>query len=234
MGDNDADQTANSGDTQNPSPNGSTGEKPVKFLPQPQVDEIIKKEKAAVARSYEEKLKAYEATAQELAELRAEKQKADEAKLSAAERATREQQRRDEATAKERADLTARAERAERRRIDEKRSTIASRKASTLAARLSSPELAEDVAEKIAHRIVVRDDGKGGDLVLFRMSDAEDDVEPFEEGFKKWEAAGSLNRFMRQATGSGAQHGSGSGGGGAMPSNLVDALAEGARRRAGR
>ena len=78
------------------------------------------------------------------------------------------------------------------------------------------------------------DDGKGGDLVLFRMSDAEDDVEPFEEGFKKWEAAGSLNRFMRQATGSGAQHGSGSGGGGAMPSNLVDALAEGARRRAGR
>ena len=213
MGIENADQPANAGDTAgNPSSNGSDAAE--KILPQSKVNEIVAKEKAAVARSYEEKLKAYEATAQELAELRAEKQKADEAKLSAAERATREQQRRDDAITKERAELIGKAERAERRRIDEKRSTLASRKAATIASKLSSPELAEDVAEKIAHRIVVRDDGKGGDLVMFRMSDAEDDVEPFEEGFKKWEAAGSLARFMRVEGGSGARHGSGAGGGG--------------------
>lgn len=222
MGIDNADQPANAGDTAgNPSSNGSDVEK---TLPQSKVNEIVAKEKAAVARSYEEKLKALDATAAELAELRAEKQKAEEAKLSAADREKRERERRDEAIAKERAELTARADRAERRRIEEKRSVLATRKAATLAGRLSSPELAEDVAEKIAHRIVVRDDGKGGDAVFFRMSDAEDDLEPFEEGFKKWEAAGSLTRFMRVEGGSGARHGGGAGGSGARASNLVDAL----------
>ena len=95
MGIETADQPANAGDTQNPSSNGSDAEK---TLPQSKVNEIVAKEKAQLARSYEEKLKAAEATAAELAELRAEKQKADEAKLSAAERATREQQRRDGVT----------------------------------------------------------------------------------------------------------------------------------------
>lgn len=212
MGIENADQPANAGDTAgNPSSNGSDASAE-KILPQSKVNEIVAKEKAAVARSYEEKLKAYEATAQELAELRAEKQKADDAKMSAADREKRERERRDEAIAKERAELTARAERAERRRVDEKRAVLATRKASLLAGKLSSPELAEDVAEKVAGRIVIRDDGKGGDAIFFRMSESEEDLEPFEEGFKKWEAAGSLARFMRVEGGSGARHGSGAGG----------------------
>ncbi len=230
MGIENADQTATSGDTQNPSSNGSDAVE--KTLPQSKVNEIVAKEKAAVARSYEEKLKAADALAAELAELRAEKEKAAEAKLSAADRAAAEAKRRDDAIAKERAELIAQRDRAEARRVAAIRGDLATRKASALAATFWTPEMAQDVAALVGSRIVIEDDGKGGDRVLFRMSDADGDVEPLDEGFKKWVDAGALARFVRRESGSGGRHGTGGVGGSTRPNLALpgDDLIEAAMR----
>ena len=59
------------------------------------------------------------------------------------------------------------------------------------------------------------------------------DNEPLESGFPKFRDA-NLTAFLKVAGGSGGQHGAGAGSGGPMPTTLVDAMLQSARRRAGR
>lgn len=228
MGDTNTDQAQNPGDNANTGSNGSDGAAE-KTLPQSKVNEIVAREKASVARSYEAQLKELEALKAERDALAAEKQKAEDAKLNATERAERERKRLEDANAKALAEATERATRAEARRIASVKSQHAARLAASVAGQLATPELIEDVTERIAARIVVEDDGKGGDRVSFQMSDAEGDTEPLEQGFAKFKSDSRLTRYFRVATGSGAQHGAGAGSKGASLAHLspIDKIAAG-------
>jgi len=94
----------------------------------------------------------------------------------------------------------------------------AARKVSTVAAQLSHPGLALDYEREIASHLVVQLDDRGAEYVAWQH--APGDTVPLEEGFKAFEESGSLARFYRQATGSGAQHGSGASGGRASIAHL--------------
>jgi len=157
------------------------------------------------------KVSEYEA---KLAEIEAERQKAEEAKLSATQRAELERKREQEKTAAQIAALTNAATQERAKRHDAMRSHKAASIASAFATQLWTPDLLPHVESAVAARLVVVDDGKGGEQVLVRMG-AEGDNEPVETALPKLREDPTLRGFLKINGGSGAQHG---GGGGSGPS----------------
>ena len=166
--------------------------------------------------------------AAKVAEADAAREQAELAKLSATEREKRQRESETTTLKAERDAAKAEAVRERTARHGTAIAHAASRKVASVAASLSHPGLATDFEREVAAHAVVQVDASGVESVAWQH--APGDVVPFEEGFKAHEAAGHFARFMRVATGSGAQHGSGGGVGGARASNLVDALVNAQRR----
>lgn len=174
-----------------------------------------------------------DALAAKLAEIEAERQKAEEAKLSQAQRAELERKREQEKTAAQIAALQNAAATERTKRHDVMRAGRAASIASTFATQLWTPDLLPHVESAIASRLVVVDDGKGGETVLVRMG-AEGDNEPIETALPKLREDPSLRGFLKINGGSGAQHGGGGAGGvrfDPMFGDPTDMIAAGLRAR---
>ena len=206
-------------------PSGEPAGKPAeKLYTKSEHTATIKRETDAIARE-RDALKA------KLDEIEAERAKAEEAKLSATQRAELERKREQEKIAAEIAGLksAAAAERAKRHEV--LRSGRAASIASTFAANLWTPDLLPHVETAIASRLVIVDDGKGGEAVMVRMG-AEGDNEPVETALPKLREEPLFRSFLKINGGSGSQHGGGAAGSQPKPTSLVDAIAaEAARRR---
>jgi len=148
-----------------------------------------------------------EATAR-LAELEAKAHEAEEAKLSAAQRAENERRREREKLEAERETWKATATKERGLRHDALTGEAATRVVSSLASRFSHADLARDAARDIRAHLVVQADGEGVEAVVWQHGPG--DTVPLSEGFKAFEASGSLARFYRVEGGSGARHGAGS------------------------
>lgn len=198
-----ADTDPNTTDTTNAAGDNATAKVETKadapVYTKAQLTEKIARE---VARAAQER----DALAAKLAEYEAERQKAEEAKLSAAQRAELEQKREREKTAAEIAALknAAAAERTKRHEV--LRAGRAASLASTFAASLWTPDLLPHVENAIASRLVIADDGKGGEVVMVQMG-APGDNEPIETALPKLREEPLFKSFLRINGGSGAQHG---------------------------
>lgn len=172
-----------------------------------------------------------DALAAKLAEYEAEKEQERVAKLSATQRAEEERKRAEKATAEKIAALESKATQERAKRHDVLKQGRAASIASTFAAQLWTADLLPHVESAIASRLVVVDDGKGGESVLVRMG-AEGDNEPIETALPKLREDPSLRGFIKINGGSGSQHGGGAGGSQPKPASLVEAIeAEAAKRR---
>jgi hypothetical protein len=172
-----------------------------------------------------------DALAAKLAEYEAEKEQERVAKLSATQRAEEERKRAEKATAEKIAALESKAMQERAKRHDVLRQGRAASIASTFATQLWTADLLPHVESAIASRLVVVDDGKGGESVLVRMG-AEGDNEPIETALPKLREDPSLRGFIKINGGSGSQHGGGAGGSQPKPASLVEAIeAEAAKRR---
>jgi hypothetical protein len=193
-------------------------EKPAEpLLPQSKVNALLAAERRAAA----EKIAAADALTAELEALKAEKQAAEEAKLTAAQRLELERKREREAFEKERATLNATATRERTARHDLLRRNHAASAVAKVAARLHSPDLVPHLESTIASRLVIEaDPATGADRVMIRMSDAAADLEPVESGLGKYLDASIAPAFFKAQGGSGAQHGGGIGGGNAAWKSL--------------
>lgn len=226
MADETLDPPGNAGDTNgNPDSNGSAPPKPVLTHTKEDLTRIVSRE---VAKEREQRV----ALEQRLAAIEEEKRVAEEAKLSATQRADLERKREREATEAKIATLTQQAANERARRHAVLREGRAASLASTLAAQIANPGLVPHVERAIAERLVVEADEHGNERVVIQMG-APGDNEPLESGFPKFRDA-NLTAFLKVAGGSGGQHGAGAGSGGPMPTTLVDAMLQSARRRAGR
>lgn len=190
-----------------------------------QLTEKIAREVARVAQERD-------AHAAKLAEYEAEKEQERVAKLSATQRAEEERKRAEKATAEKIAALESRATQERAKRHETMRSHRAASVASTLVPHLWTPALAPEVERVIAERLVVVDDGKGGETVLVRMG-AEGDNEPIETALPKLREDPRIASYFKINGGSGAQHGGG--GSGArfdpMSGDPTDMIAQGLRSR---
>jgi hypothetical protein len=226
MADETLDPPGNAGDTNgNPDSSGSTAATPVKAYTKDEHTAAIKRE---VGKVLAEKA----ALEQRLAAIEEEKRLTEEAKLSATQRADLERKREREATEAKIAALTQQATTERTKRHEVLRQGRAASLASTLAAQLANAGLLPHVERTIAERLVVEADEHGNERVVIQMG-APGDNEPLESGFPKFRDA-NLTAFLKVAGGSGGQHGAGAGSGGPMPTTLVDAMLQSARRRAGR
>lgn len=166
-----------------------------------------------------------------LDEIEAEKEQERVAKLSAAQRAEEERKRAEKATAEKIAALEGAAAQERTKRHEAMCSHKAASLASQLAAQVWTPDLMPHVETAISRRLVVVDDGKGGEAVMLRMG-AEGDNEPLDTGFAKLRETPEFRGFIKINGGSGAQHGGGAGGSQPKPASLVEAIeAEAAKRR---
>ncbi len=226
MADETLDPPGNAGDTNGtPDSNGSTLPKPVLTHTKEDLTRIVTRE---VAKEREQRV----ALERKLEAIEEEKRLTEEAKLSATQRADLERKREREATEAKIAALTQQATTERTKRHEVLRQGRAASLASTLAAQLANAGLLPHVERTIAERLVVEADEHGNERVVIQMG-APGDNEPLESGFPKFRDA-NLTAFLKVAGGSGGQHGAGAGSGGPMPTTLVDAMLQSARRRAGR
>lgn len=166
----------------------------------------VAKERAAAANYQRER----DELAARLTELEAKAHEAEESKLSATQRAENERKREREKLEAERETWKSTATRERSLRHDALTSEAATRMVSSLATRFSHADLARDAARDIRSHLVVQADADGAESVMWQH--APGDTVPVGEGFKAFEAAGSLARFYRVEGGSGAQHGAGAAG----------------------
>ena len=228
MADEIRDPPGKAGDTKDPSSNGTAERTYTKAEHTATIAREVAKERAqreAIARERDE-------LAAKVAEADKAREEAETAKLSATEREKR--QRESETNALKATVEAAKAEAAKERnaRHGLAVSHAASRKVAAVAVSLSHPGLAVDYEREITRFLVVQPNAAGVEEVMWQHGPG--DVVPFDEGFKQHEATGAFARFQRVAGGSGGQHGAGAGSGGPMPTTLVDAMLQSARRRAGR
>ena len=193
----DSDTATNAGGDNAATQGAKTADAPV--YTKAQLTEKIAREVARVAQERD-------AQAAKLAEYEAERAKAEEAKLSATQRAELERKRAEEKTAAEIATLKSAAAAERTKRHEVLRQGRAASLAAQLAAQVWTPDLMPHVESAIAQRLVVVDDGKGGESVMLRMG-AEGDNEPLETGFAKLREEPQFKGFIRINGGSGAQHG---------------------------
>lgn len=142
-----------------------------------------------------------------LAAVEEEKKQAEEAKLSATQRAELERKREREkidAELKSARDLAS-TERAKRH--DAMRGHRAASLVSTIAAKLFNPTLAPHVEAIVRERLVIEDDGAGGERIAIRLG-APGDTEPVEAGWQKF-VDSDLAPFFAAQGGAGAKHGTG-------------------------
>lgn len=170
-----------------------------------------------------------DALAAKLAEYEAEKEQERVAKLSATQRAEEERKRAEKATAEKIAALESVAAKERTKRHETMRSHRAATVASTLVQHLWTPALAPEVERVIAERLVVVDDGKGGESVLVRMG-AEGDNEPIETALPKLREDPRIASYFKINGGSGSQHGGGAGGSQPKPASLAEAIEQSAAR----
>lgn len=154
-----------------------------------------------------EKVAAYEA---KLAEIEAEKAKAEEAKLSATQRVELERKRETETWTAKLRDAETRAASERSRRHDAIKRSAATKLVAKVSQRLVNPEIADDLIELAHSALVIEDDGKGGERVAIRLG-AELDTEPLDAGEPKFIDA-RLARYFKAEGGAGARHGQGGGG----------------------
>jgi hypothetical protein len=200
------------GDTSaNPDSNGSPAKPAAAVYTKDDLTRIVAREvaKASAGRSELE---------QRLTAIEEEKRATEEAKLSMAQRADLERKREREAAAAQIAALTARADGERAKRHDVLRAGRAASLASTIASQVANPGLLPHVERAITERLVVEVDEDGTERVVMRMG-ANGDNEPLESGFTKFRDE-HLTPFLKVATGSGAQHGSGASGGRASIAHL--------------
>jgi hypothetical protein len=200
------------GDTSaNPDSSGSPAKPAAAVYTKDDLTRIVAREvaKASAGRSELE---------QRLTAIEEEKRAAEEAKLSMAQRADLERKREREAAAAQIAALTARADGERAKRHDVLRAGRAASLASTIASQVANPGLLPHVERAITERLVVEVDEDGTERVVMRMG-ANGDNEPLESGFTKFRDE-HLTPFLKVATGSGAQHGSGASGGRASIAHL--------------
>lgn len=157
--------------------------------------------------------------AAKLSEYETKAREAEEAKLSAAQRAELERKRAVDALTAERETWKATAEKERTLRHGALTTEASTRLVASVSAGFSHPELTKDAARAVREHVVVQADAQGNDAVVWQH--APGDTVPLEEGFKAFIDAGSLARFNRVATGSGAQHGAGAAGGRATFAGLT-------------
>lgn len=179
-----------------------------KTFTQEEVNAFLAREK----RKVEERLLNADNLAKELEALRAEKQAAEEAKLSATQRAELERKRERETYEKKIADATTAAAREREARHDLLKRNRAAEAVAGVAARLLNDRLAPTVQREIASRLVVEAQADGTERLMVRMSDAAADLEPADAALPKLIDAEIAPVFFKAQGGSGAQHGGGNGG----------------------
>lgn len=196
-----------------------------------QLTEIVSREAAKEAAKAAQAAQERDALKAKLDEIEAERAKAEEAKMSAAQRAELERKREAEKIAAEIAALKGVAQSERERRLAVLRHGTAVQLAARFTTDLWSPDLMPHVETAIEQRLVVVDDGKGGERVEIRMG-VDGDNEPVEAGFAKLREAPEFKGFIKQVGGSGAQHGAGAQQGSQQWRNLpaTDRIKAGFRR----
>jgi len=164
----------------------------------------VAKERATAATYQRER----DELAARLADLEAKAHEAEEAKLSVTQRAENDRKRERATLEAERETWKATATKERGLRHDALTGEAATRVVSSLASRFSHSDLARDAARDIRAHLVVQADESGAESVVWQH--APGDTVPLTEGFKAFEASGSLARFYRVESGSGARHGAGS------------------------
>lgn len=182
-----------------------------KLLPQSQVNDIVAREIKRAEAKFSAQLAELETLRKSHADLAAEKQAAEEAKLSATQRAELERKREREGYERRIAELDGNAKSERQRRHALLIESAAAQRVAGVAPRLFNPQLAGVVTREVASRLRVEDDGQGNERVVAVMG-AEGDREPLETAWSKIEAE-HLAPFFKAAGGAGAAHGGGAGNG---------------------
>lgn len=182
-----------------------------KLLPQSQVNDIVAREVKRAEAKFSAQLAELETLRKSHADLAAEKQAAEEAKLSATQRAELERKREREGYEKRIAELDVTAKGERQRRHALMIENAAAQRVSGAASKLFNPQLAGVVTREVASVLRVEDDGQGNERVVAVMG-AEGDREPLETAWSKIEAE-RLAPFFKAAGGAGAAHGGGAGAG---------------------
>lgn len=189
---------------------------PPKTFDQAAVDAIVQKRVRELSGAAAER----DALATKVAEYEAKQREAEEAKLSATQRADLERKREREGYEKRIADLDTTAKRERDLRHAALKSGRAASLAGSLATKLYSDKALPHVERLIVDRLVVEAQADGSERLMLRMSDAAADLEPVDTGFAKLLDAEIAPAFFRAQGGSGAQHGTGAGGGNASWKSL--------------
>lgn len=202
-----------------------------KLLPQSQVNDIVARENKKLAARYEPIVAEFEALKKRVAELDAEKQAAEEAKLSATQRAELERKREREAYEKRIADLDTSAKTEREKRHALLIESAASQRVAAVAPKLFNPQLTGVVAREIASLLRVEVGEDGAERVVAVMG-SEQDREPLDTAWQKIERD-RLAPFFKAEGGAGARHGSGTGGGSSSWAGLSasDKIAAGLQAR---
>lgn len=177
------------------------------MLPQSKVNAILADERRKALKQSETITAEYTALKERLASIEAEKQAAEEAKLSATQRAELERKREREGYEKRigELDTLSKTEREKRHALLIK--SAAAGRVASVASRLFNPALSDVVTREVSQLLRVEDDGQGNERVVVVMG-AEGDREPLETAWSKIEAE-RLAPFFKAAGGAGAAHGSG-------------------------
>lgn len=210
------------GGGQEPPPKGDPPKE--KTFTQAELDQIVQKRLRDLAGAVTQR----DELAAKVAEYEKKAQEAEEAKLSATQRAELAQKREREEWAKKLEERDAAAKRERTMRHETLRSQKATSLTATLATKLYSERALPFVEQLLAQRLVVEDDGKGGERLMLRMGSAAADLEPVETGWPKLVDTELAPAFFKAQGGSGAQHGTGgSAGKGALPTDPTDRIAVG-------
>ena len=187
-----------------PTATPATPEAPKATYTKDDLTRIVKREVGTVATERDE-LKA------RLTELETRAKEAEDAKLSATQRAENDRKRENDRRDAELKSALALASSERSKRHVAMCAGRAASLVSSVAAKLFNPRLAPHVEAIVRERLVVEDDGAGGERIAIRLG-APGDTEPVETGWPKLVDA-NLVDFFAASGGAGAQHG-----GGAAPS----------------
>lgn len=187
-----------------PAPEGAPSER---MLPQSQVNAIVAREKAALAAQRDEMAQRAKAAEERLAALDAARAAEEESKLSVTQRMENERKREREAL--EKAANEARSMVASERNLRRQKDVRyeASRRVASIAPRLFSPELTDDVTELVSRALEV-EEVDGRERLAIRING---ELETYtDEAWQRF-ADARLSRYFRGEPGSGGPHGNGNG-----------------------